>query len=128
MSTKTNRVEHGPIKIPARNPLRPPFRRNPSFMPLCYEFPITFVRPEWLWSEEDLQGEPREEPGLFLSYRESGRYHTIVWAHQKQWLQWKRASLFGDAPSNDGLDRSKIDQWSHQRFCEQLQYEADREP
>jgi hypothetical protein len=107
------------LKLPYRDPKRPPFRRDPSFRPLCYEFRVTVSRPEWVWSAEELRecnDLPRQESGILLSYRESGRSHTIVWCRPDQWHQWKNVSLFGDGLPGM-LDRSKVDRWSHRDFC-----------
>lgn len=122
MPKSSIRIGHGgpgEMRLPRRDPKRPPFRPDRNFRPLCYEFRVTVSRPEWLWSDKELRecNLPREEPGLFLSYRESGRAHTIVWCHAKQWCQWQGVALFGDAPPSGGLDRSKIDKWSHRDFC-----------
>lgn len=107
------------LRIPYIDPSRPRFRRDQYFKPRCYEFGVTVLRPEWLWSDEDLRecdDLPRREPGIFLSYRESGQAHNILWCHPRQWDQWQSASVFGDGLPGR-LDRSKADLWSHRDFC-----------
>ncbi|WP_295808478.1 hypothetical protein [uncultured Nitratireductor sp.] len=108
------------LTLPYLDPKRPRFRRDPNFRPCCYESSVTVLRPEWLWSDEELHacgGLPRQEPGIFLSYRESGRCHTVVWCRPGQWHQWRDAAIFGDAPPSGGFDRSRMDCWSHRDFC-----------
>lgn len=107
------------IKLPRRDSSRPPFIRDPNFVPRCYEFRVLVERPAPLWSDDELcacNNLPRIEPGVFLSFRESGRSHTIVWCRPDQWTQWQDASVFGDGRPG-AFDRSTVDLWSDRDFC-----------
>lgn len=94
---------------------RPPFLYNPAFKPLRYEIPVVLDFTD-IASAEELDGEPFQQQALLLAYRKSGRMRVIIYAHENMFADWTFEARYADSRMGD------IDSWSHQRFCEYLEF------
>jgi len=95
--------------------MRPPFRRNPHFTPLCYEIPVVLDFTE-IATPEELDGEPLQQMALLLAYRESGRMRVVIWAHEHMFADSTFKALYADSAMG-GMDK-----WGHREFCEYLEF------
>ena len=95
--------------------LRPPFRRDPDFKPLCYEIPV-ILDFTGIAALDELGGEPLIQQALLLAYRESGRVRVVIWAHENMLSDATFEARFADSRMGG------MDMWDHREFLEYLEF------
>nr|WP_278423046.1 hypothetical protein [Brucella anthropi] len=95
--------------------MRPPFRRNPNFQPLCYEIPVVLDF-EGIATLDELGGEPLQQMALLLAYRESGRMRVLIYAHENMMSDWQFEAAYADSRMGG------MDEWSDEEFCDYLAF------